>query len=215
MPSPLSGVGSFSVASSLSPESIIQYELGGAGGEEVAVVGGVHYLGVRAEGVLGTVEEDVAEVALRIVREAVDEVQREAVAHPDAGVVVPVVGPRLLGGTGPRHGEHAGYALDGTDDALAVAGLGGDKQFAELHLLGRLAKHRGGEALAGVVVAPDELVGSALRLAAAVAAPVEQHVVALALREDDGQARRGAAHEDVGDVAGGEVAAVVIDLGSG
>ena len=42
---------------------------------------------------LGAVEEDGAEVALRIVRQAIDEVQREAVAHPDAGVVVPVVGP--------------------------------------------------------------------------------------------------------------------------
>ena len=43
---------------------IIQYELGGAGGEEVAVVGGVHYLGVRAERVLGAVEEDVASIRI-------------------------------------------------------------------------------------------------------------------------------------------------------
>ena len=162
---------------------------------------------------LGAVEEDVAETALRIVGEAVDEVQREAVAHPDAGVVVPVVGPRLLGGTGSRHGEHAGDSLDGADDALAVAGLGGDTELAELHLAGGLAEQLGGEALAGAGVAPDELVGSALRLAAAVAAPEEEHVVACVLGEDDGEARRDAAREDVGDVACGEVAAVVVYYG--
>ena len=83
---------------------IIQYELGGASGEEVAVVGGVHYLGVRAEGVLGAVEEEVAEAGAGIVGEAVEEVQREAVAHPDAGFVAPVVGPRLLVGSPTQNG---------------------------------------------------------------------------------------------------------------
>ena len=46
---------------------VIAYELGGAGGEEVAVVVGVHYLGVGAEGVLGAVEEEVAETGVGVV----------------------------------------------------------------------------------------------------------------------------------------------------
>ena len=53
---------------------------------------------------LGAVEEEVAEVALRIVGQTGDEVQREAVAHPDAGFVAPVVGPRLLVGSPTQNG---------------------------------------------------------------------------------------------------------------
>jgi len=68
---------------------------------------------VRAEGVLGAVEEEVAEAGVGIVGETVDEVQREAVAHPDAGFVAPVVGPRLLVGTGAADGEHAGQITRG------------------------------------------------------------------------------------------------------
>ena len=127
-----------------------------------------------AESVGSAVEEEVAETGVGVVGETGDEVLREAVAQPHVGVVAPAVGPRLLSGTGSAHGEHTGNAL--ADDALAVAGLGGDEQLAELHLAGGLAEHRGGKALTVGCVAPTELVGSAVAVATAVAAPVEEDI---------------------------------------
>ena len=72
---------------------IISDEFGGTCGKEVTEVGCVDNASMGTEGVLRTVEEEVAETGVGIAGEAVDEILREAVTHPDLSMVVPAVGP--------------------------------------------------------------------------------------------------------------------------
>ena len=185
---------------------------------EVAEVCGIDHAGMGAEGVLGTVEVEVAVGDGRILGDSRHEVLREAVAHPERAVGVPVVGPRLLLLVGTRHGEHAGDAVEVGDHALGVAGLGDDEELAEtlvaLHGGDSLVQQLGGEALMVGRLTPLELPGAAVVQAATVTAPVEEHVVAGIGRDDRRQLVAALTHEDAHDVGCGKRRGVVVNHGS-
>ena len=155
-------------------------EFVGRVGVQVAEVSSVHYLHVRTDGVLRAVQIQVAIGGLWVFVQAVHQVERKAVRHPDASVAqisVPVLRPRLFGAAGSRHCEYSGQSLQPAYDVLAVAGFCDDKQFVECHLFGGLPHHVGSETLAGWQVAPSQFVISPVFGAVSMSAPIQQHIM--------------------------------------
>ena len=87
-------------------------------GVEIAEVGGVHDADMRAHRVLGAIEVEVAVSSRWRCRQVRDDIPAEAVAASQAEFGTPVVGKRLLVGSGTRHSQYACDAYQRPDDSL-------------------------------------------------------------------------------------------------
>ena len=72
---------------------VVNKEFGGTLHIQIAKVPSTDDPGMGPQRMLGTVQEKIAEVGVRIHCEEVNEILREAVAHPHPGIVIPVIGP--------------------------------------------------------------------------------------------------------------------------
>lgn len=195
-----------------------------SGGVEVAEMCGVHNMYMRAQGVLGAVEVEVAIGSGGIAGEIGDEVTRKPVATPHAEFSAPVVGERLFVSACTRHGEHAGNTYQGCDDGFRETRLGEDEQLAVkallLHLADGLAQPFCRYAPSRVGITPCQLVGTIASTVVAVTTPEEEDVgcshisPSLCLWQDDRCFVRLPPKQDVADVVGREVGIVVVDDGA-
>ena len=117
------------------PLALFLEELLWASGVEIAEIGRVDDTDMRAEGALGTIEEEVAVGRGWRCRQVCDEITAETVATPHAEFRTQVVGKRLLVGAGTRHGQDTRYTDQRRNDDLGETRFCKDKHLTIMPLL--------------------------------------------------------------------------------
>ena len=151
----------------------------------------------------GEVEEQIPEIAFRILRQIICQTEGEPVAHPDARRGVPVLSPRHFVGACPGNGEDSPDSVNIAYDSLPVARFGAYQQLSESHLFRCLLEEPGAEAFARGFVSPAEFIGSVGGLAVSVAAPIKKDIRSGVLRQHCMEPSAAPAQQDVGYIGGG------------